>query len=407
MARKKTGVSTKDSQVKTSKHVNVSSKDNASKPKHRNHTKTVLNQSQQPSKLRMASQDTREVNSRPVKRQKSNADAGATSSFDSISASEHGGPDAMTSAKQQKTDDATTITTPKKEHSVISGGEHEQKHDSNADNKYEGLRIDSTANTKQQSSGATPDSKLQSSIARVLDPEAQHLQDEYRITFMSILSSSQVGNKISNLMLSAVQPELKEDGTKGLAGVVVASAKGSVISKLVTIVERFMRATNEGGDTYYVYYSLKGAKQEKKWKPGKGGKTLHGRKQDDVATGSTISEDTKKGTAREDNQYVPDDTDEPAFETMGRHQIMEKEQNPKKIHVVPQMTTYISRVPLPGLKAFSPFVILPRKKQINKLTSYSGNKLTLSPRADPENCEVVTKLDCFHIGSSNPNAYVS
>ena len=179
---------------------------------------------------------------------------------------------------------------------------------------------------------------------------------------MSILSSSQVGKKISNLMLSAVQPELKEDGTKGLAGVVVASAKGSVISKLVTIVERFMRATNEGGDTYYVYCSLKGVKQEKKSKPGKGGKTLHGRKQDDVATSSTTSE-TKKGTANEDDQYVADDTDEPAFETMGRHQIMEKEQNLKKNHVVPQMTMYISRVPLPGLKAFSPFVILPRKKQ--------------------------------------------
>ena len=366
MARKKTGVSTKDSQVKTSKNVNVSSKDNVSKLKHKNHAKTVLSQSQRSSKLSMASQDTGEVNSRPVKRQKSNADAGATSSFDSIAASEHGSPDVMTSTKQQETDDATTITTPKEKHSIITGGEHVQKHDSSADNKHDGPRIDSTANTKHQSGGATQDSNLLSSIAPVLDPEAQHLQDKYRITFMSILSSSQVGKKISNLMLSAVQPEMNEDGTNGLAGVVVASAKGSVISKLVTIVERFMRATNEGGDTYYVYCSLKGVKQEKKSKPGKGGKTLHGRKQDDVATGSTTSEDTKKGTANEDDQYVPDDTDEPAFETMGRHQVMEKEQNPKKIHVVPQMTMYISRVPLPGLKAFSPFVPFPER---NKSTS--------------------------------------
>ena len=135
MARKKSGVSTKDSQVKTSKHVNFSSQDNASESRHKNHTKTVMSQSQRSSKLRIASQDTGEVSTRPVKRQKSNADAGATSSFDSITASDHGSPDAIISAKQQETDDATTITTPKKEHSVISGGRHEEKHDSSADNK--------------------------------------------------------------------------------------------------------------------------------------------------------------------------------------------------------------------------------------------------------------------------------
>lgn len=363
MARKKTKVSEEAMPGKIPKDVNISSTSNAPKPRHRKNTKTHLSLSQQSSSLkqRMASQNTSEVDSRPVKRQKSDADAGATWNFNSLAPSKHGSPDAMTSTKQQGTDDTTIITAPKEEHGFITDEEHEQKHDSSAENKHEGLRTDPAASTEHQSSGTTQDSNQPSSIAPVLDLEVQYLQDRYKITFMSVLSSSQVRQKISNLVLGTVQPEINGDGTKGLAGVVVASAKGGVISKLVTIVERFMRVTNKDGNIYYVYCSLKEVKQDKKSKPGKGGKTLRGWKQEDVATDLTTSEDTKKGTANEDDQYASYDTDEPAFENIGRRQIMEKEQNPKKSHVVPQMTLYISRVPLPGVKAFSTFVILPRK----------------------------------------------
>ena len=390
MARKKTGVSAKDRSVKVPKDVDISSANSAPKPRHRNKTKTLSSRSQQTSspKLRMASHDTSEINHRPIKRQKSDADAGTTLSFDSIAPSKHGSPDARASARRQETDDSATVTASKEEHDVITGGEHEQKHDSSAENKYEGLRTDTAASTMHQSSGAIQDSNLSSSIPPALDPEAQHLQDTYKITFMSVISSSQVGQKTGNL-LSAVQPKVEEDGTKGLAGLVVARAKGHVISKLVTIVERFMRATNEDGNTYYVYCSLKGVKQDKKSKPSKGGKTLRGWKQEDIATGPTTSEDTRKKTANDDDQYASQDTDEPAFEEMGHRQTMEREQSPKKIHVVPHMTMYISRVPLPSLKAFSMFVILPRKKSVNQLTSHPGSRLMLSLelRVDPEHRE--------------------
>ena len=358
MVRKKPRVSAEERLVRISQDANISSAANTPKPRHRKNAKPILSRSQQSAKVSMASQDTSEVDSRPVKRQKSDADAGA---------------------KQQETDDATTTTAPKEEHSVTTGEEHEQKHDSSADNKHEGPLIGSAASTEHQNSGATQDSNPQLSITPVLDPEAQCLQDKYNITFMPILSSSQVGQKISNLNLNAVQPEKNEDGTKSLAGVVVASAKGSVISKLVTIVERFMRATNKDGNIYYVYCSLKGVKEDKKSKPGKRCKALRGFKQEDVATGPTTSEDMRKSTANGDDKYASYDTDGSAFETMGHCQIVEKEQNPKKMHVVPCMTMYISRVPLPGLKAFSRFVILSRKKRVNQLTfSHAGNKLTLS-----------------------------
>ena len=301
--------------------------------------------------------DPDEIGARAIKRQK--MAVGAERTFAGICRSEDDICNATTSTPQTEEDNRTSGNEPKEKDNTTSSDDKKEINDAEAGNKHEEHRSDLGTGTGLEEHLADQDKNAKPNITHALDPKVHHLQDKYKFTTMSIISSSQVGQKLNNLILQATEPAMMDDNTFSLAGVVVASAKGSVISKLISIAEKFMRATDGYGKTYYVYTSLKGVKQDKNSKSKEGGKTIREWKQQQPVAQPKTSKDKERGTAGED-QYATYDTDDeaPAFENMGPLQIMVQEQHQKKVHVVPQMAMYIARVPIPGLKALFPFVIL-------------------------------------------------
>ncbi|KAG7004594.1 hypothetical protein G7Y79_00024g055440 [Physcia stellaris] len=189
-----------------------------------------------------------------------------------------------------------------------------------------------------------------------------HLQPRFNFTSMSILSSSKIEQKVRHLLTRTRLPttpitptDAGESKTK--AGVVVLCAKGNCIAKMVSVVEIAKRAIQEEGERWFEYCALEGAVtdlkvKEKKGKKETGGKTLRAW-QKEQASSAEGEQDVAMEGGGEDLQATGGfkDDEEAAFQTMGRREIMAYDRNPKKIRVVPQMTVYVSRVPVPGLKA--------------------------------------------------------
>lgn len=369
MARKNNRIASKNKDVKKKADVKVPSRNIIPRPR----TKPGP-QNQSPSApfkeslsldAKMASRDPGEIDDRAAKRQKTGA--GTDWTFDVIGHSKHDTRDTATRTPEKEEEDTAAGSEPAEKRGTTSSDKEKETDDAGAGNKREEHHSDLATGITHKEHDAVREKTAKSNITHALDPEVQHLQDQYKFTTMSIISSSQAGQKLNNLIVHATEPDMMDDGTFSLAGVVVASAKGSVISKLISIAEKFMRATDGYGNTYHVYTALKGVKLDKKPKPKEGAKTIRGWKQQQTVIQATASKDKELGTTGED-QYASYDTDDeaPAFENMGRLQIMAQEQHPKKVHVVPQMTMYIARVPVPGLKALFTFVILSISFQIDR-----------------------------------------
>ena len=193
-----------------------------------------------------------------------------------------------------------------------------------------------------------------------LPSELEHLQARFHFTNMSILSSSKIEQKVRNLLLRSQIHETADEETKAEA--VVLCAKGASITKLVSIVEITKRTIAGQGGRWYEYTALNGEMtnmKEKKPKNKEGGKTLRQwEKEHDENQGSTSKGQQDASVSGDPLQPKYEDDEEAAFETMGRQQIMAHDKNPKKTRVIPRITTYISRVPIPGLKVLFGFVEL-------------------------------------------------
>lgn len=191
-----------------------------------------------------------------------------------------------------------------------------------------------------------------------LPSELEHLQSKFNFTTMSILSSSKMEQKVRNLILRTKIPGMVDDGTK--PDVVVLCAKGASIAKLVSIVEIAKRAIAAERGTWFEYTSLNGEitnMKDRKPKKKEGGKTLREWEKENAQTGKASSEGQQDVNDSQDPLRVTyKDDEEAAFQTMGRQEIMAYDKNPKKIRLLPRMTTYIAQVPIPGLKVFFGFV---------------------------------------------------
>ena len=189
-----------------------------------------------------------------------------------------------------------------------------------------------------------------------------HLQPHFNFTSMSILSSSKIEQKVRHLITRTRLPTTPITPTdvgesKPKAGVVVLCAKGNCIAKMVSVVEIAKRTIQEEGERWFEYCALEGEVtdlkvKEKKGKKEQGGKTLRAW-QKEQASAAEGDQDVATEGGGEDLQATSGfkEDEEAAFQTMGRREIMAYDRNPKKIRVVPQMTVYVSRVPVPGLKA--------------------------------------------------------
>ena len=191
-----------------------------------------------------------------------------------------------------------------------------------------------------------------------LPSELEHLQSTFNFTTMSILSSSKMEQKVRNLILRTKIPGTVDDGTK--PDVVVLCAKGGSIAKLVSVVEIAKRAIAAEGGKWFEYTSLNGEItniKDRKPKKKEDGKTLREWEKEKSNNEKASSDGQQDAINSEDSLRVTYKNDEEAaFQTMGRQEIMAYDKNPKKIRLLPLMTTYMARVPVPGLKVFFGFV---------------------------------------------------
>ena len=187
-----------------------------------------------------------------------------------------------------------------------------------------------------------------------LPSEFEHLQSKFNFTTMSILSSSKMEQKVRNLILRTKIPGAIHDGIK--PDVVVLCAKGGSIAKLVSVVEIAKRAIAEEGGKWFVYTSLNGDitnLKDRKPKKKEGGKTLREWEKENSNNGKASTEGQQEVINSDGSLRVTYKNDEEAaFQTMGRQEIIAYDKNPKKIRLLPRMTTYMAQVPIPGLKAF-------------------------------------------------------
>lgn len=166
--------------------------------------------------------------------------------------------------------------------------------------------------------------------------------EAYTITDMNIISSSQIQAKVSRIIeiLSRFSFVVL---TK--PNIVSVHAKGSVSSKLITIVEIVKREIAKAGGKWYQYSSLGQATVNQERKPTA-----------TVGTGRTIRQSAAlhadamdvDDSHRKDEQESDDE--EEAFEVMKTPLERALEGRPK-IRAVPILTIYLSRVRVEALKA--------------------------------------------------------
>ena len=201
--------------------------------------------------------------------------------------------------------------------------------------------------------------------AQILPPELHHLQTSFEFTIMSIISGSNIQKSVRKLLLTLEKFSFAD--LKSKPGVAILNAKASAAGKLVSIVEIAKGTIGKDRGKWYQYSKLHGEikpLEQKTTKQGAGGRTMREwqteqkRPREESPARSTVQEveETKLGGD-------VDDEDEDAFETMGfaglgeRSTATQEHEARSKVRAVPVMTIYMSRVPVPGLKAIFGYVM--------------------------------------------------
>ncbi|KAL8857300.1 MAG: hypothetical protein Q9178_006066 [Gyalolechia marmorata] len=176
--------------------------------------------------------------------------------------------------------------------------------------------------------------------------ELQHIQGQYDISTISIISSSKIHQKVTNLITRLENFTFANTDAK--PGVVVLRAKATSASKLISVVEIAKADIAKRGGKWYEYSKLHSELlqfNKKKRSQPQDGRTLA-----DVASERFTRESGTVENDAVDTEGDDSDDGEVAFETL-QHQsggTALKEQS--KVRATPIMTTYLACVPVPGLK---------------------------------------------------------
>lgn len=219
-----------------------------------------------------------------------------------------------------------------------------------------------------ETSGDHPATADRVETARVdsLPNEVRHLASQYDFTLMSIISSSKMEQKIRNILerlsnFSFADPTIRP-------GVVVLHAKVEAASKMVGIAELVKREIEKSKGRWWQYSKLEGQILEKKTKPAQrtgGGMTLREWEAQQIEAKEAVN--TKGGSnaepeAKDVSSDESGEEEEAAFETMAPPPTRAEmgilaHEGRMKVRATPIMTIYLSRVPVPGLKALYGFVL--------------------------------------------------
>ncbi|KAI4228998.1 MAG: hypothetical protein L6R36_001235 [Xanthoria steineri] len=259
----------------------------------------------------------------------------------------------------------------------ISGPVKKDKMSSNASNPYDSTTRDPRPRKRLKTNAglAIPSaSTTDSSATQALDPSAsstqadsapslpsipteiQHLQGQYDISTISIVSSSKIRTKVNNLIARVEKFTFANVSAK--PGVVVLQAKAASANKMISVVEIAKEDIGKRGGKWYEYSKLHSELleyREKQRRRPQDGRTLA-----EVSSGRSTMEDegaekhgTDGGVDGEDDLVHDggcDSDEEAAFETLQQPNVGAGVNGKSKVRATPIMTIYLACVPVPGLK---------------------------------------------------------
>ncbi|KAL8766483.1 MAG: hypothetical protein Q9209_006777 [Squamulea sp. 1 TL-2023] len=188
-----------------------------------------------------------------------------------------------------------------------------------------------------------------------IPPEVQHLQEQYDISSLSIISSSKIYQKVTTLI--ARVEKFTFANVKAKPGIVVLRAKAASASKMISVVEIAKADIANRGGNWYEYSKLGSELLHYREKQNR--QPLAGRTFGDVASernvnGNGSSEPQTTVTDDEEDQLGAEgdnsEDGEAAFETF-QHQSLTTVNGRSRVRATPIMTIYFACVPVPGLKA--------------------------------------------------------
>ncbi|KAL9001235.1 MAG: hypothetical protein Q9169_000419 [Polycauliona sp. 2 TL-2023] len=182
--------------------------------------------------------------------------------------------------------------------------------------------------------------------------EVQHLQSQYDISTMSIISSSKVNQKVKSLIDRVEKFTFANLSAK--PGVVALHAKAACASKLISVVEIAKKDIEKRGNKWYQYTKAHSELlefKEKQSKQPRNGRTLTDETSSTTADGRTGPYRTDVGDKENLGSDHGDDSDgQEAFETL-QHQSGDATTNGRSmVRTTPILTIYFACVPVPGLK---------------------------------------------------------
>ncbi|KAL9029180.1 MAG: hypothetical protein Q9196_002551 [Gyalolechia fulgens] len=191
-------------------------------------------------------------------------------------------------------------------------------------------------------------------IAPSLPSDIKHLQGEFEISTMSVISSSKINQKVKTLLLGVEKFTFANVIAK--PGIVVVEAKAAVVSKMISVVEIAKADIAKRGGKWYEYTKLRSellqlkVKQKQKQQP-QGSRTLVDGESEQDATATAPRPSTKEATndLGADEVIDPEDDGEP-FETMQQPSGGPVMSERAKVRATPVMTVYFSCISVPGLK---------------------------------------------------------
>ncbi|KAI4099263.1 MAG: hypothetical protein LQ339_006055 [Xanthoria mediterranea] len=244
----------------------------------------------------------------------------------------------------------------------ISGPVKKDKMSSNASNSYDSTtrdprptkRLKTNAGLAIPSASSTPADSAPSLPS--IPTEIQHLQGQYDISTISIVSSSKIHTKVNNLIACVEKFTFANVSAK--PGIVVLQAQGASASKMISVVEIAKADIGKRGGKWYEYSKLHSELleyREKQRRRPQDGRTLA-----DVSSARSTTEDGGAGTHGTDggvggeNDLVHgggcDSDGEAAFETLQHPNVGADVNGKNKVRETPIMTIYLACVRVPGLK---------------------------------------------------------
>ncbi|KAI4270878.1 MAG: hypothetical protein LQ337_006407 [Flavoplaca oasis] len=183
--------------------------------------------------------------------------------------------------------------------------------------------------------------------------EIQHLQDQYDISTISIISSSKIQQKVKNLIARVERFTFANVSAK--PGVVVLHAKAASASKLISVIEIAKKDIEIRGGKWYQYSKLHSELldfKEKQRKPSQDGRTLAGTTSgpSPTADGKTRPQRTDAGDQNDLAEEGVGSDAEVAFETLQHQSSSAASNGTSKVRATPIMTVYFACVSVPGLK---------------------------------------------------------